>query len=161
MNVRKTARLVVLSQDRVLLVRHHDLKPVDPSRPDLVTYWIPPGGGVNEGESFQEAALREAEEETGIRPLEVGPQIWSRKCQLIHGGEIKQYMEHYFVAWSERSGPLENRTNEGIEEIRWWTLEDLRESADTFLPRGFVELVAAVMAGGTPPSPIELSEEGS
>jgi len=35
------------------------------------------------------------------------------------------------------------------------------QQAVQFSLAGFVELVAAVMAGGTPPLPIELSEEGS
>jgi 8-oxo-dGTP pyrophosphatase MutT (NUDIX family) len=93
MMVRNTARVVVLNPaGAVLLVRYHDRQPVDPRKPELLTYWVPPGGGVDKGESFERAATRELGEETGIELLGVGPQIWSRERHLMHHGEVKRYL---------------------------------------------------------------------
>lgn len=103
MKVRRSARIIVLSPSgSVLLVRYHDSMPANPSRPELLTYWVPPGGGVDEGESY-ERAIRELEEETGIELSEIGPQIWSRERQLMHCGELKRYQERYFIAWAAPS----------------------------------------------------------
>jgi 8-oxo-dGTP pyrophosphatase MutT (NUDIX family) len=158
MKVRKSARIVVLDPaGAVLLVRHHDPTPVDPSRPERLAYWVPPGGGVDPGESFERAAIRELEEETGIELSEVGPQIWSRERRLMHDGELKRYLERYFIAWADPPRPLRNRTREKIEAIRWWTLDELRTSTETFLPENFVELVAPVLAGELPPAPIDIA----
>lgn len=48
--------IVLNDQREVLLVKRSD-----------VPVWVLPGGGVDAGESFEEAALREIEEETGFR----------------------------------------------------------------------------------------------
>ncbi|MBK9926595.1 MAG: NUDIX hydrolase [Anaerolineales bacterium] len=54
---RPRACAAVLHDDKILMVCHQI-----PSR----TYWTFPGGGVNEGEPFDQAAVREVKEETGL-----------------------------------------------------------------------------------------------
>lgn len=158
MRTRQSARIVVLSRaGAVLLVRANDSKPVDPGKPGLLAYWVPPGGGVDEGESFESAAIRELEEETGIELSEVGPHVWTRERQLMYRGELRTYLERYFIAWADPPRQLRNRTAEKIEEIRWWTLDEMRVSTETFLPEGFVDLVAPLVTGDVPPEPIEIA----
>ena len=58
-NVRVVARAITFIDNKVLLIeryRREDSK--------LLHYFTIPGGGVEEGESFQEAAVRETKEET-------------------------------------------------------------------------------------------------
>lgn len=52
-------RVLVLWRDQVLLVQHHDGR-------DGVTFWMPPGGGSEPGETPEAAAVREVKEETGL-----------------------------------------------------------------------------------------------
>jgi len=52
-------RTLVVSDGQVLLVEHHDPH-------DDVTFWMPPGGGSEEGETLEDAARREVKEETGV-----------------------------------------------------------------------------------------------
>lgn len=52
------AQVVLLRGDRILLARHQR---------GAAHYWVLPGGGVEPGESPEEAAVREVWEETGLR----------------------------------------------------------------------------------------------
>jgi 8-oxo-dGTP diphosphatase len=53
---------IVVQEGRVLLVHHY--------KPGHWDFWLPPGGGLEDGESILECAAREVREETG---LEVNP----------------------------------------------------------------------------------------
>lgn len=50
---------VLIESDRILLVKHTGLGP-------LGYYWSPPGGGVEFGETIEQALKREFREETGL-----------------------------------------------------------------------------------------------
>ncbi len=75
MRRRPSARLLILdASERVLLFRFQFTKGVLAGQ----DYWSTPGGALEEGESFEQAALRELEEETGIRRKSVGRPVGFR-----------------------------------------------------------------------------------
>lgn len=79
MRIRNTARLVILNErDEVFLFRHVDQAPIQPANQAPRCYWVLPGGGVEPGESWEAAAIRELWDETGIEVAELGPWVWSR-----------------------------------------------------------------------------------
>ena len=56
--------------DRILLVRFEF--------PSGRTFWATPGGGIEAGETPEDAIRRELAEETGLTDVEIGPVVWTR-----------------------------------------------------------------------------------
>ena len=64
-----------------------------------------PGGGLEGDETFEEAAVRELREETGITGVEIGPWIWLREKQVLIRDEnvLKRERYHLSYGWAIRS----------------------------------------------------------
>jgi 8-oxo-dGTP diphosphatase len=155
--IREVARVVVLDRiGNVLLVRYQDDEPLDPEREGPLSYWVPPGGALEPGESYRSAARRELEEECGLLP-EIGPAIWEVEHRLRSQGQLVNQRERYFIGRVDAVHPaVANRTAEAILEHRWWTLTELQESSEEFFPRGFINLVEPIVGGAIPSKPIRI-----
>jgi 8-oxo-dGTP pyrophosphatase MutT (NUDIX family) len=155
--VRTTARVILLDQhDRVLL-----LSARDPS--DRRVVWFVPGGGVEEGESLLETALRELQEEVpqaGTVDLH-GP-VWRRHHVFSWNAHPVDQTEFFFVA--RLTKPLEaadvnvgGAEQEFFEGARWATMQDLADwpAEDLMAPVRLRELLEPILAGDYPAEPIE------
>lgn len=64
---RKRAAAVIIRGDQLLMIRQRGTSPS--GRHDGQEYWTLPGGGIQPGETPQQAVMREVAEETGLDPL--------------------------------------------------------------------------------------------
>lgn len=152
--IRDAARILLLDdEDRLLLFRIDDMP-----RPGI-TLWLTPGGGVQPGESFEEAALRELWEETGLRDVPLGPCVWRREWRGQGPGGLLEQRERYFLVRCACFEPVrdhfEAHEHEMMAAHRWWRLEEIVASRDYFIPRHLGRLLAPLMAGEIPPEPID------
>jgi 8-oxo-dGTP diphosphatase len=127
---RKASRLILLdSERRVLLFRHR--------RDNRETFWAPPGGGLESGETFEQAALREASEELGMSGFPV-TFLWERTTDFIYKGNLAHQHECYFLIHGElpdrSEGVRKFHDQEGILEMRWWTATELESTSDVVFP---------------------------
>ncbi len=74
--MKQHARAAILEEDTILMVRH---------RLGGRDYWTLPGGGVEPGETFEQAAVREVEEEVNLT-VRVTRFLWERSGDDPKGG---------------------------------------------------------------------------
>jgi TDG/mug DNA glycosylase family protein len=143
--------LVADEQDRLLLVRF-----VLPER-DI---WATPGGGIEPGETEEQAIRRELAEECGLHDAELGPIVWERThWKTLMDGWAGQTERYFFVRaaafdpapeWS-----TERLAAEGIGGMRWWTQRELAAAGEVFAPRRLPQLAAALLRDGAPGEPLD------
>jgi ADP-ribose pyrophosphatase YjhB (NUDIX family) len=147
LRLRDAARAVVLDPaNHVLLVRFE--------LPHWIG-WATPGGGVDLGESHEEAIRRELAEEVGLDDFELGPAVWTRTHVFDFGIDWDGQIERYFLVRTERFEPTpklswEQLNAEYVTAVKWWSPKELEAGGTEFAPRRLPALVRALVAGGPP-----------
>ena len=112
--IHRSVHVMVISPDGKLLLQKRSMrKDVQPGMWDTSV-----GGHVGFGQSYEEAARREAEEELGLRP---DPLIFLYPSRIRNAVESENI--HTFLHVS--SGPFRPEPGE-IDELRFWTKDQIR-----------------------------------
>jgi 8-oxo-dGTP pyrophosphatase MutT (NUDIX family) len=140
---RPSARLLMLDEaGRLLLFRfEHRRGPLAGQ-----AFWAMPGGALDPGETYAEAALRELREETGLVVEDVGSEVARREVVIQSPeGDWVRADERFFLVRA-RSDALSREGWTALErEImsahRWWTLEELEATRDQVWPEDLPAMV--------------------
>ena len=157
---RNVVRLVVLeASGRVLLLHVRDA-----TQPEFGTLWELPGGGIEAGEDYVRAAIRELREETGI---EIAPECieapsWHREVSYVYRRMHRQQHEVVVAARIEDRLPPIRGANRGEAERedvlggKWWSPEEIVASREHFYPKSLATLLPAFLRGEVIREPLEV-----
>ena len=130
--MRRRAGVIIIHDGKVLLMRRYKYGR---------HYYVVPGGGVEEGETLAEAAIREVKEETGLDVT-----IARKLCEFNSRGQP----EHYFLA-AQFAGELclggpevDRQSRQNVYNLEWVPLSKLDDIPIT--PRTICEQIFAIFS---------------
>lgn len=89
--------------------------------------WTFPKGHMEAGETPKETALRELEEETGIKEIEIFDlPLIHEEYEIVNNGERKQKMNDYFLGYVKDD--FVTIEKEEIQSYKWVSYEDAIDS---------------------------------
>lgn len=93
-------------------------------------YWFP-GGGINVCELRKDALLREIDEETGLKNVQIGPLVGSHENFYYY--EPTDEASHYYLFFYEcQTNEVTLKTNEEIDDdevinVKWVSISELKK----------------------------------
>ena len=82
-------------------------------------HWDLPKGHLDDGETIEECALREVEEETGVSNLEIESKIGISRHIYEYQGRMVLKITHWFQMKTIKGDLLVPQSEEGIEKVEW------------------------------------------
>ena len=147
---RDTARILMLdTTHRLFLIRYQS------PHQDCPDFWYTPGGGLDAGETHEQAAIREIAEETGIQNAVIGSCIAHRNWENRLFTRPTFTCERYFPLWVKAPNQIDTSllvsTEEDVVlETRWWTISELQQTQEKIVPEQLVSLVQHFLHGTIP-----------
>jgi TDG/mug DNA glycosylase family protein len=131
--------LVLDAESRVLLVRFQH--PVSGH-----AWWATVGGGIDPGETDEQALRRELREEAGLDAFEIGPVVHERDVTFPWEGRLLHQFERFYFVHIDRHEPVPTIDigAEGVTDVRWWTLDELDDPREEVVPPDLAQLVRRV-----------------
>lgn len=144
MRKRPSARILLLDETGHLLLFRFVFKTGALAGED---FWATPGGALDEGETYLEAAHRELLEETGIQSVTMEGPIAEKEFVLtMSDGEKMLAQEQFFVVRAKRSLISDERWTELERDVmaghRWWSIAELTATEDVFYPEDLATILS-------------------
>lgn len=111
-HIRNRVAVIIMEDDKILLVQHEKYGR---------TYWLLPGGGVEYGETLEEAAKREMMEEANLE-VELGDLLFL--SESIPPDQHRHVINYYFEA-RITGGEIKVGQDDVLRDVQWHLIDDL------------------------------------
>lgn len=145
---RETARVLLRAKtgEYLMIFTHWD------PGTGLAPRWLTPGGGIDDGETTLLAAVRELQEETGLKVHETSLGEVAHKIEFKlnwAGGELETGIAYFYEFEVAEPFELDKSLwmpdeHRDIVKYRWWKLSDLLASGELIGPPGLSEHLATL-----------------
>jgi 8-oxo-dGTP pyrophosphatase MutT (NUDIX family) len=92
--------------------------------------WDLPKGKMDKGETFEECALREVAEETGVQGLVLENFLKTTYHVFKSNGKYKLKEVHWYAMRTSYAGPLVGQADEGIVKVKWKGPEKIKKALE-------------------------------
>jgi 8-oxo-dGTP pyrophosphatase MutT (NUDIX family) len=140
---RRAARVLLVDEAGRILLQNC----CDPSDPAQGSWWNTTGGGIDEGETPEQAAARELVEETGlaVQPGDLGRVVHQRLTEFSFGGDRYRQREDYFLLRTGAFDAVPTAHSElelmAVLGTRWWSRDELRTTAERVYPAELADVL--------------------
>lgn len=137
--------LLIDGAGRLLLLRGFD--PANPRH----RYWFTIGGGLDEGETARQAAVRELAEETGlvVDPGELTGPVYRDVAEFPFDHRWYRQEQDFYLArvpsWQVDTTGFNEIERASVDGHRWWTADELAATAEPYYPERLPDLLRSVL----------------
>ena len=157
MKVRRRASALLISPENRLFLFKFEFAFLDHGK----SIWVTPGGGIEEGETFEIGLQRELFEELGLDVTIAKPHMYFRKMPFISkSGEEFISDERYYVVKVPDEKVLFENMSAGERRLtkdgKWWSIDDIRSSCEEFFTDDLDMVLEDIFLNKLPVAPQEI-----
>ncbi len=163
--IRQSVKVLLINAQKELLLMQAD-DPTTRSKESLYSgpFWFLVGGQIEKEESFEQAAVREIHEETGLSQnhIELGPIVWHYEYDLILNGTLTHLDQTFIVVkTNKKKVELKNPTEweqKAIQKLRWFTFEEILNCNEKIYPTVMPKYLPDILSENYPSKCIEINK---